>query len=161
MGMTSITAKCMKGPQEVAFPLQFLTLHQCDKPLVAGQKLTAPVQFSFRVVDDKEVEVVSVHCAIRADYELDKGYQPTPEEIEAFSESNAVFNCWPYFRELVQNTLARMNYPPLSIPFLRLVPKAAISANPVQSELPEQSPRKMIESPAPPRRLARKKRNKG
>jgi hypothetical protein len=148
VGLVSIAAKCTKTGPEITFPLQFRTHHKCDQALVDGRKLTTPVQFSFAVVDEDEVEMVSLHCAIRADYEIDEGYEPTPEEIAAFSESNAVFNCWPYFRELVQSTLTRMNYPPLSIPFLRLIPKSAPppkSPQPTQAELIEKPPQKAIE----------------
>jgi hypothetical protein len=47
---------------------------------------------------------------------------PSPEELEAFAQSNAVMNCWPYWRELVQTTVAKMNLPPLVVPLLRYVP---------------------------------------
>lgn len=36
-----------------------------------------------------------------------------------FAKHNAVFNVWPYFRELVQNFSARMGVPPLTIPLLK------------------------------------------
>lgn len=64
--------------------------------------------------------VVLVECTWEADYRLAEGYQPSPETIEAFKDGNAIFNCWPYFREFVQSALARMNLPPLTLPFLRL-----------------------------------------
>ena len=43
--------------------------------------------------------------------------------FEAFAQSNGVYNAWPYWREFVQNTVARMNLPPLTIPVFRLVPE--------------------------------------
>lgn len=47
------------------------------------------------------------------------------DNFEAFSRSNGVYNAWPYWREFVQNTVARMNLPPLTIPVFRLLlPKA-------------------------------------
>ncbi len=67
--------------------------------------------------------LVLVECTWEADYRLAEKYQPTPEAVKAFKDGNAVFNCWPYFREYVQNTITRMNLPPLTLPLLRLLPK--------------------------------------
>jgi len=67
--------------------------------------------------------VLIISCRLEVAYELAEGYEPTSEQIDAFRQGNAIFNCWPYFREYVQNSVARMNYPPVTIPFLRMVPK--------------------------------------
>jgi len=64
-----------------------------------------------------------VECAWEVDYRLAEGYEPPREAVKAFKDGNAVFNCWPYFREYVQNTITRMNLPPLTLPLLRLLPK--------------------------------------
>ena len=46
--------------------------------------------------------------------------------FEAFGKSNGIYNAWPYWREFVQNTVARMTLPPLTIPVFRLLrPKKA------------------------------------
>ncbi len=157
--LTSISSKCTKKVQDVTFPLKFWTQHESDPAILSGQRLTAPVQFRFRVADDQNLEIISLECVLQADYELNEGYQPTVEEIEAFTESNAVFNCWPYFRELAQNTLTRMNYPPLAIPFLRLVPKTIApptqTVQPVQAELLDHEAPRMIEGLAPTRKRGR------
>jgi preprotein translocase subunit SecB len=44
----------------------------------------------------------------------------TQNNLEAFSNANGVYNAWPYWREFVQNMVARMNLPPLTIPVFRL-----------------------------------------
>jgi hypothetical protein len=157
VGLMNVASKCTKAGQDINFPLRFRTRHKCEQALLDGRKLSSAVQFSFDVVNEDEDEMFSLHCMFRADYELEEGYEPTPEEIGAFAESNAVFNCWPYFRELVQSTLARMNYPPLSIPFLRLVPKAAPPPQPKQAELIE-APQKMIEPIVPTSKRIRKRK---
>jgi hypothetical protein len=66
---------------------------------------------------------ILVDCTLSAEYKLNPGYVPEPEDVKAFKDGNAVFNCWPYFREFLQNTLTRMNWPPLTAPFMRLQPK--------------------------------------
>ena len=44
------------------------------------------------------------------------------DNFEAFAKTNGVYNAWPYWREFVQNTVTRMNLPPLTIPVFRLRP---------------------------------------
>jgi len=87
--------------------------------------LTVFVKFVFKAVaESDDAEVISIKCTLQAAYNLLEGYEPTPEQIEAFKDGNAIFNCWTYFREFVQNAVTRMNYPPPTLPFLRMVPKA-------------------------------------
>lgn len=66
-----------------------------------------------------------VACRYALAYGLRPGYNPSPQEMDAFREGNAVFHCWPYSRELVQNMTMRMGLPIPPLPFLRLAPKIA------------------------------------
>ncbi len=66
-----------------------------------------------------------VACRYALAYGLRPGYNPSPQELDSFREGNAVFHCWPYSRELVQNMTMRMGLPIPPLPFLRLAPKIA------------------------------------
>jgi len=66
---------------------------------------------------------VNITATILAEYQLAKGFVPPLEEQKAFLAANAVFNCWPYWREFVQSTAGRMNLPPLTLPFFRVRPQ--------------------------------------
>ena len=44
----------------------------------------------------------------------------TQECIDQFAETNGVYNAWPYWREFIQSTGARMSLPNLTVPVLRL-----------------------------------------
>jgi hypothetical protein len=55
-----------------------------------------------------------------AEYEMAPGFKPSESELRAFLSANATFNCWPYWREYVHSTAARMNLPPLTLPFFRV-----------------------------------------
>ena len=44
------------------------------------------------------------------------------DELNEFGQVNAVFNAWPYWRELVQSSLARMSMPILTVPVYRVLP---------------------------------------
>jgi hypothetical protein len=70
-----------------------------------------------------ESPAVAVESDFEADYVLQEGFELTAEAANAFKDGNAIFNMWPYFREYLQNSLARMGLPPLTAPFLRLQPK--------------------------------------
>lgn len=81
-----------------------------------------------KAVSERESEaakepLVLVECTWELDYRLAEGYQPAPSTVRAFKDGNAIFTCWPYFREYLQNTVTRMNLPPLTVPLLRLMPK--------------------------------------
>lgn len=67
--------------------------------------------------------VLSVECSFEVTYACADGFSPQDEAVRAFREGNAIFNCWPYFREYLQSSLLRMGYPPFAAPFLRLLPK--------------------------------------
>jgi hypothetical protein len=43
----------------------------------------------------------------------------TGPDADSFTKHNAVFNAWPYWRELVQNFAVRMGLAPLTMPLLR------------------------------------------
>ena len=42
------------------------------------------------------------------------------EELDAFGKVNAVFNSWPYWRELVHSSFSRMSIPNFIMPLLRV-----------------------------------------
>ena len=82
-------------------------------------------------------------------YSLPEEVEPTPAEINAFCKTNAMLNSWPYWREFVQNTIVRMNMPPLTLPLFRLMPMPPTTAAGQQSELqaPQASPSKQGKEP--------------
>jgi hypothetical protein len=64
--------------------------------------------------------IVRIECLVAATYKLRPGYTPTEAELKAFHKANVIFNCWPYFREFVQNATIRMNVPPPPVPFVKV-----------------------------------------
>ena len=66
--------------------------------------------------------VASLEAEYTVLYRLPDGFQPSTEAIKFFAATNAVFNAWPFFRELVHSLVARMGMPPLMVPLLKLPP---------------------------------------
>jgi hypothetical protein len=89
-----------------------------------------------------------VRCRYGLKYSLRPGYVPSADEIEAFKEGNAIFQCWPYSRELVNSLTMRMGMPIPPLPFLRLQPKPPKKATTPTSA---RKSRKSIESAEPQR----------
>lgn len=75
-----------------------------------------------RSADDDERLQAEIRATFELSYAIPDEESFSPEELEAFAEGNAVFNAWPYWRELVQASLARMSLPPLTLPVFRVVP---------------------------------------
>ena len=84
--------------------------------------LLIDVTLEMKVCSNDEAEVLQAE--IRGAFELTYSV-PTDEnfsgdELRGFAQVNAVFNAWPYWRELVQASLARMSLPTLTVPVFRL-----------------------------------------
>ncbi len=111
-------------PSQVAETIRTKTESQTEvlkEPSDDGSLLIGAT-FAMRVCSNDEAEVLQAE--IRGAFELTYAV-PTDEsfstdELRGFAEVNAVFNAWPYWRELVQASLARMSLPTLTVPVFRL-----------------------------------------
>jgi preprotein translocase subunit SecB len=98
------------------------------------------VEVSFRLVGSKKDDssknrtMVCIECTFEVSYQLRPEFAPTAEQINAFKDGNAIFNCWPYCRQYVQEMILRMGYPPLTLPFLRVVTKQGKSQKSLKSK---------------------------
>jgi hypothetical protein len=117
--LVETSAHC-KGPFDASRQaLAFATEFRPEAIECAQGNLHVTTRFSFKIIGGEDkAEVVVLHCVMDAEYILAEGFQPSDEQIKAFREGPAILNCWPYFREYVQNTVVRMNYPPPTIPLL-------------------------------------------
>ena len=85
------------------------------------ENLILPIELSLKVPNGEAEEfMISIDCTFEADYTVKAGFEPTQEQLRAFHEANAIFNCWPFFRELVHSFCTRMGHVPIAVPLLRL-----------------------------------------
>lgn len=89
---------------------------------ISESGLVLNVKLDFKV-DFGQKPIVAVTCAYLLEYHLDS---PPPADarddlLSAFAKVNGVYNAWPYLREVVQNTCARMNLPPMVLPVFRVI----------------------------------------
>lgn len=78
--------------------------------------------FSMKVrsTGDEEELQAEIRSTFELSYRLSGGETFSPEELQVFAQVNAVFNAWPYWREFVQASLARVSMPVLTVPVFRL-----------------------------------------
>jgi hypothetical protein len=103
-------------------PFSFSVDFGPDSSILEGRTLRANTRYKVRILDREKNDIVTIKCVIAADYLLEDGFVPSAEQIKAFQEGPAIHNCWPYFRECAQAVISRMNYPPLTLPFLWMAP---------------------------------------
>lgn len=68
---------------------------------------------------------IQIDAGFELVYSVPADTKPNLAELQAFAETNTLLNCWPYWRELVQNMVGRMNLRPLILPLFRLQPEIA------------------------------------
>ena len=88
-------------------------------------KVDVAFQLELRSDTDEEVLQGEIRGTFELSYEVPDGEVFATEELEAFADFNAVFNAWPYWRELVQTSMARMSLPVLTVPVFRITPRDA------------------------------------
>jgi preprotein translocase subunit SecB len=63
---------------------------------------------------------VSVKAKFELKYRVPESCEVSKKEITAFANLNGIYNAWPYFREFVQSTTARMDLPSIILPVFRV-----------------------------------------
>ena len=85
---------------------------------------------------DEETLQAEIRGTFELSYKVPADESFSSEELDAFGQVNAAFNAWPYWRELVQASLARMSMPILTVPVFRL-PRNRTDDGAEQDEGPE------------------------
>lgn len=84
--------------------------------------LYAGVRFQLTVEQADDEPVVEVFAEYGLFYQLPEGFTCDDETVAHFAGQNGVFNAWPFFREHVCSTVAKMGLPPVVLPVFRLPP---------------------------------------
>ena len=83
--------------------------------------ISADFRLDVRTPDeDEEGSQAEVRGLFELSYRLPAAERFSAHELKEFARFNAVFNAWPYWRELVQASLTRMSMPVLTIPVYRV-----------------------------------------
>ncbi len=69
---------------------------------------------------DDTKDFLTLTATFQLTYEGENVKEIAEDSRIAFANVNAVYNAWPYLRELVQNISSRMSIPPLTVPLLKV-----------------------------------------
>lgn len=97
-----------------------LNVNEDNKFITVFPKFT----FTAFTEQNKQKPVISIEASFVLAYTLTTTEGLTKKGYEEFANMNGTFNAWPYWREFVQATIARMGLPPLTIPVYRLAESA-------------------------------------
>lgn len=94
---------------------------QYDK---SARSIRVIVQFRFEafesVTDASDKTGLLIEASYGLSYVLKTDKNITLEKARAFGEVNGIYNAWPFWREFVYTTLARMGLPPITLPVFRI-----------------------------------------
>lgn len=108
-------------------PIQ-MSLEVTTRPVMQSEGLLS-IEVDFRLTGYRKLPkakakpLLGVDCTLEMTYKLRPGFAPSPEQVGAFKDGNAIFNSWPYFRQHLQQMVVGMGYPSLTLPFLRVITK--------------------------------------
>ena len=68
----------------------------------------------------KESIEIIIEAEFMLTYKVKDLKELSDEGILAFAKTNGIFNAWPYWREYVQSTIARLGIPNYTVPVFRL-----------------------------------------
>lgn len=74
-------------------------------------------------VPESEQELLRISQVIRIRYEVLEDAEISQQDLREFAKVNALYNAWPYAREVVQQMSTRLNYPPIVLPVLVIQPE--------------------------------------
>jgi hypothetical protein len=141
--VTHCNAKGFEGEPSFQGPLKLGLASQSKVHLVSPGKLRIEVCLEFKAKDsagEHAKTVFTLDLGFMLAYDLEDDYLPPEEQVSAFKDGNAIFNCWPFARELAQNLTMRMGITVPPIPLFRVVPKTR------PEELESKKPSKNIAS---------------
>lgn len=124
-----IGSKCDQIPEATlgkkTFAIDYSTEVQVDRK--SGYVIVI-AKFHFKAFTDSKFAkskvqkpVVVIEASFLLAYKIENFEGLTQEGFELFANLNGIYNAWPYWREFVQNSIARMGLPSLAIPVFRIV----------------------------------------
>lgn len=108
--------KAEKKPEYLGNNLK-LDIKDTSKNITNDTKICFTYRFSLAAKSpDKEKPAIKIIIEFAVYYSNPSKIPIDPEFFEIFPKASLRFIVWPYFRELAQNTVSRMNLPPLTLP---------------------------------------------
>jgi len=119
-----VSSKCGQTPEATlgkkTFEINYSTKVEVDKK---SGYIIVIAKFHFEASTESKVPgpALFVDADFLLAYKVEDFKGLTQTGFEQFADLNGIYNAWPYWREFVQNTIARMGLSPLSISVFRIV----------------------------------------
>ncbi len=123
-----ISCKCDQIPEATlgkkAYDIDYSTEVQIDKK---NGYVIVTAKFNFEAFSESKTQkpVILMDASFLLAYKIENFEGLTQRGFEQFANLNGIYNAWPYWREFVQNMIARMGLPSLTIPVFRIVRSTA------------------------------------
>jgi preprotein translocase subunit SecB len=116
--------------------------HKCSTKIISKEEDILSIRCNFGVTAFRNKSpdkiVMNIEASFCTSYVLKPITDINPDDIEHFAKINPVYNAWAYWREFVQSMTTRMDFPALTIPLLKIVPKKSkekeIKRQPIKKE---------------------------
>lgn len=141
-----LNCNCVQDQHVSGAPLGFVINKTAEATMDAdSNRVLVVTKFDLNAFDadnKKREPFAIIQASFLLVYSAESLEDITQENIDKFAELNGIYNSWPYWREFVQNTIARMNLPPLTIPVFRLFPpkKKQVEAKPAEGTALQEKP---------------------
>jgi preprotein translocase subunit SecB len=73
------------------------------------------------IAKDEEKNCIEIIGKFKVVYSIESKREITKDFINLFNQISVEYILWPYFRELVQSMVTRLNLPPLTLPLKKLI----------------------------------------
>jgi hypothetical protein len=140
-----LESRCQqKSITNIKGPLSFKINHSVNVVCPNEKNILLVIaHFDFQAIKEGEdKDLATINASFLLAYSISNKEGLTEDHYQQFANTNGIYNAWPYWREFVQNTIARMSLPPLTIPVFRLVRPRKIDN--AQQALPKTAKRKPI-----------------
>ena len=121
--LADFSARCHNALSSTDLPEEMrLSVHSDSSISEDGATLIVKASMGLHVAkpgDVTDAAPVAIEAVFELRYGLNSTEGLTKENYDAFGESNAVFNAWPYWREYVQSATMRLGLPGLTLPLFR------------------------------------------
>lgn len=120
--LVKVRAEARVRPESIVGQPGKYFIEQRVSHTLAQDRLEVFVAYTVTVkkTDDAAKDWLLIAPTFRVLYRVTNASELAPEHVERFASFNAIFNTWPYLRELLQNTTDRMGFPPLTIHLYRI-----------------------------------------
>jgi hypothetical protein len=106
----------------------FIALATIDTKLFSPTTSASDTTEDAAAADEQVDAYASVRATFEVRYSLPETFIAESKDLDEFARVNVIFNAWPYFREFVQSTFARMLLGPVVLPLLRIESRPAEEA---------------------------------